>query len=142
MQRRFEKIQCVCTHLKMASRTVGRAYDAALEPVGLNSTQYAILVNVGRYQPVSQMRIADHLSLERTTLYRAVAILEKNGSLKCTGPNEGVAKNLELTPSGEALVKKARIQWEKVQSEFVRSFGKKKWSEFVMTLEELKTLFH
>lgn len=73
----FARIQCACTNLKMASRVVGRAYDAFLAPFDLNVTQYAILVNVSRYQPVSQMKLAAHLNLERTTLYREVAPLAK-----------------------------------------------------------------
>ena len=47
---------------------LARLRDDALEPTGLNATQYAVLVNIERYQPVPQMTLAEHLELERTTL--------------------------------------------------------------------------
>jgi len=57
----FKKIQCACPNLKMASWVVGRAYDSALASSDLNSTQYSILINIFRCEPVSQMSLADLL---------------------------------------------------------------------------------
>jgi hypothetical protein len=59
----FKKIHGACTNLKMASRVVGRAYDSALASSDLTSTQYAILITIFRYQPVSQMSLTDHLDM-------------------------------------------------------------------------------
>ena len=99
----FKKIHCACTNLKMASRVVGRAYDSALASSDLTSTQYSILITIFRYQPVSQMSLADLLEMERTTLYRAVHILEKRGWVKSTSSGGGITKILELTTSGEKI---------------------------------------
>ena len=52
----LQPIQCACTALKRAARIVGRAYDAGLASAGVSVTQYAILANVQRYAPISQMR--------------------------------------------------------------------------------------
>ncbi|NWJ48779.1 MAG: winged helix-turn-helix transcriptional regulator [Chloroflexi bacterium] len=137
----FARIQCACTNLKMASRVVGRAYDAFLAPFDLNVTQYAILVNVSRYQPVSQMKLAAHLNLERTTLYREVAPLAKKKWLKISATSKGVTKTLELTPSGQEVVKQAIVEWEKIQNGFTDNFGKERWNEFLTTLEEIREYF-
>jgi len=137
----LQPIQCACTNLKMAARIVGRAYDMALGPAGVNATQYAILVNVRRYQPISQMRLAAHLGLERTTLYRAVDILEGHGLLKATPSGEGVTQVLALTPRGEQITTQARREWEQVQQRFQRAFGTARWSEFLHTLAEIRQHF-
>jgi DNA-binding MarR family transcriptional regulator len=138
---RLERVQCVCTNLKMAGRVVGRAYDAALDELGLNVTQYAILVNVSRYQPISLMKLADHLELERTTLYRAVALMEKKGWLKSSPLEEGVARVVELTARGAEITRRAKAQWERVQGRFLAAFGKGRWSELLATLEEVREYF-
>jgi DNA-binding MarR family transcriptional regulator len=137
----FAKIDCACTNLKKAARVVGRAYDTALAPAGLNSTQYAILVNVRRYQPISQARLAEHLSLERTTLYRAVDVMERNGWLRSSGTGSGVARALSLTRRGSEMVKAGKARWEQMQSGFVDVFGRERWDEFVATLDEIQTHF-
>lgn len=138
----FKRIECVCTNLRMASRVVGRAYDSALAPCGINSTQYAILANVERYQPISQMDLADHLNLERTSLYRAVAILEKTGLLSATrAAEDAVAKVLSLTRAGEKLLAEARTAWEKLHGEFLESFGRERWEEMLGALGEIREHF-
>jgi len=137
----FAKIECACTNLKKAARVVGRAYDNALAPAGLNATQYAILINIRRYQPIEQARLAEHLSLERTTLYRCLAVMQKKGWLTTSETGSGVALELSLTARGEKVAKAAKARWEETQSRFVGLFGRKRWSEFVATLDEIQEHF-
>jgi DNA-binding MarR family transcriptional regulator len=135
------KVKCACTSLHRAARVVGRAYDEALASSGLNATQYAILVNVERYQPVSQMDLARHLELERTTLYRAAAILERHGWLHAVETGEGVAKALTLTRAGARRVAAAKHEWEKIQDGFIEAFGASEWDKFLSTLDKLRGHF-
>jgi DNA-binding MarR family transcriptional regulator len=134
-------IQCACTNLKKAARIVGRAYDQALAPTGVNGTQYAILINVHRNQPISQMRLASHLGLERTTLYRAVDILERKGLLRATATGEGVTQALTLTPRGERITRYAQRQWEQVQRQFEAVIDVDRWRAFLATLETIRQHF-
>jgi DNA-binding MarR family transcriptional regulator len=135
------RILCACTNLKMTARVVGRAYDDALAPAGLNVTQYAILVNVGRHQPISLMKLADLLGLERTSLYRAVALLESNGWLRATDLGEGVTRVVALTDAGEKVLAEARPLWDKTQSAFVRRFGRERWDDMLAALAEIREHF-
>lgn len=132
---------CVCTNLKMASRMATRGYDQALEELGINITQYSILVNVLRYQPISQMRLAEHLNTERTTLYRALDILEKRKLLKTTATGEGLAKIIELTAQGKDLTLRAEKRWSAFQARFIKDFGSEKWSQLSGLLDELREHF-
>jgi DNA-binding MarR family transcriptional regulator len=137
----LQPIQCACTALKRAARIVGRAYDAGLSPVGVSVTQYAILANVRRYEPISQMRLATHLGLERTTLYRTVESLENRGWLTATQTGEGVTKVLALTPAGTQVLARARRVWAQVQQGFEHAFGATRWGTFLATLDEIQAYF-
>ena len=137
----LQPIQCACTNLKMAGRIVGRVYDRALAPAGVTVTQYAILINVHRYQPISQMRLATHLGIERTTLYRAVDLLARHGLLTATPTGEGVTKVLALTPRGAQVTRQACSLWERIQQEFQRTFGSARWTAFLHTLAEIRQHF-
>ncbi len=139
--KRLQPIRCACTALRMAARIVSRSYDVGLAAAGMNATQYAILVNVHRYEPISQMRLATHLCLERTALYRAVEILEGRGWLTTTPTGKGVTKALALTPAGTMIVERARREWERVQQAFQGAFGAKRWDEFLAMLDEIRQHF-
>ena len=114
----LEPIQCVCTNIKMTSRAVGRAYDAAVEEAGVNVIQYSILINISRYQPIEQMRLAEHLEMERTTLYRALDVLARRKLIKIT-PAEGLSKAVELTEKGHEVTKEAQKKWKGLHQGFV-----------------------
>ena len=141
LEKKFQPIECACTSLRMASRVVSRAFDTALDPLGINTTQYAILKNIGNYQPVTQMNLADHLDTERTTLYRALDILENKGWIKSTFLEDGRSKSVELTKKGEKLVAEAKAVWATVHGPFVKKFGAERWEEFLEMMDEMKEYF-
>ncbi len=138
----FVPSACVCNNLKAAARASGRAYDAALAPHGINVTQYAILSNADRYGPVPQMRLAEHLEMERTTLYRALAILEKRELLKLTSTSPGPTKSVSLTPAGKALLEAARADWEPLQERFVQAFGADGLQQLSELMARIRDHFH
>ncbi len=121
----------------MSARRAGRVYDDALASTKLNVTQYAILVNVERYQPISQMDLADHLRLERTTLYRAVALMKRQGWLNLAPVGEGVAVELSLTPKGARILGPARDIWSRLHASFLEAFGERRWESFLEQLDEI-----
>ena len=123
---------CAATNLRMAARATTRLYDKALAPVGLTVTQYAILNNVAKFGEVATMSLASWLCLERTTLYRALAVLERR-SLITSRCGHGREHILSLTPSGSALRDAALFHFNKVQTIFVEEFGEG-WDEFLNKL--------
>ncbi|WP_164871775.1 MarR family winged helix-turn-helix transcriptional regulator [Solirhodobacter olei] len=117
----------------MAARATGRLYDRALAPFDLNAMQFAILNNIGRRGAVPTMDLAEMLSLERTTLYRALSVLQRR-NLIATEPGHGREQILSLTDSGQSLRKDAGAAWEEVQENFVSAFG----SEWEILLGHLR----
>src|SRR5258707_5957766 len=59
---------CASFNFRRAARAVTRFYDQALEPCGIRSTQFTILVGVAKTQPTSISALADVLVIDNTTL--------------------------------------------------------------------------
>ena len=125
----------------MASRTVGRRYDEALKGSGVNVVQYSILINTRRYEPIAQMELADHLDMERTTLYRAIDLLEKRGLVVSEAMGEGVAKSVRLTAKGRKVTADAEARWREVHDGFVAVFGPEKLDSLNQMLASVREHF-
>src|SRR5580658_6094534 len=71
---------CNCGVLRKASRRVSQMYDAALAPVGLKSTQLAILTAIGQraHDPPTMRELADALVMDRSTLGQNLGPLERD----------------------------------------------------------------
>jgi DNA-binding MarR family transcriptional regulator len=132
--------ECVCTSLKMASRVVSRAYEAAFESLEIGPEQYSVLIRIEREGPIALMKLANELEMERTTLYRGLALLEKQGLVKIAAAG-GVAKQAELTAKGRKLTAKAEARWRLVHEKFVKSFGKPQLERLNETLRQVREEF-
>lgn len=135
------EIVCVCTNLKIASRAAARVLDGALAPLELNSTQYAILINISRHQPLSNVSLAELLGMDRTTLYRASEILARRSLIRIERAPSGNVHILRLSKQGERLTKKAKGEWEKVQGTFLSQFGAERYQAFLFMLREVQAYF-
>ena len=90
-------------------------YDDALRPLGIRFSQMNILTFVTVRGPIQAFKIADGLSIEKSTLSRNLNILEENGWIKCLPGESGNARNVKITRAGGSLLKKAAPEWAKVQ---------------------------
>src|SRR5215831_14221164 len=78
---------CLCHRTRMASRAVTRFYDDNLRSVGLRATQLAVLVAVGNEDVMSITALAKFMGMDRSTLTRNLAPLEREGLIRVG--NEG-----------------------------------------------------
>jgi DNA-binding MarR family transcriptional regulator len=137
-ERDSHRILCAGTNLKIAARATGRLYDRALAPFDLNTMQYAILANVARAGRIPTMALSDRLSIERTALYRALAVLERRGLIR-TEAGRGREQILSLTESGEALRIRAKAAWAVTQDAIVGAFGED-WPTFLRMLDRARAI--
>jgi DNA-binding MarR family transcriptional regulator len=116
--------ECFGLNLRRAARTVGRRYDEALRPVNLNNGQFATLAVVAAFQPVSILVLAEHLSMDRTTLTAALKPLERR-TLVSVRPDDldRRGRNITLTDVGTKLLREAIPLWKKVQGRITREMG-------------------
>lgn len=124
---------CACTTLRKASRAVTRLYDEAMVESGMSVIQFSILRNIARHEPLPLMRLADLLVMDRTTLYRALRPMDREGWISIA-EGEGRAKTATLTHQGRRALVKATSAWEGVQSELLGKIGIKEWANIEASL--------
>ena len=129
--------ECAVLKTRMAARNVTRAYDKALRPLGLKSTQFTLLVAVRQGAPQSISRLADFLAMERTTLTRNLQLLEKSGLIEMSPEGYRRERGMHLTTAGEDLLAKALPIWRETQNRFVAAVGSEDWDSMAGTLERI-----
>jgi DNA-binding MarR family transcriptional regulator len=118
---------CCGTAMRKASRRLAQLYDEALAPSGLKSTQYAIVVEIGRQQkePVTMQHLAQLLVMDRSTLGHNLRPLERDGLVVLQPSVEDRrSKRIVLTTAGQAKLREARRHWQKAQDRVHAVFGK------------------
>ena len=130
---------CVCFNLRKASRAVTRFYDEILQPTGLRSTQFVTLVALRLHQPVSLPALAKELVIDRSTLTRNLAVLQKDALIESNSPNGKRSRVFQLTNKGAEALSMGLPLWEKAQNSFVTQFGAEKWSNTLAVLIEATT---
>ncbi|MGF1464204.1 MAG: MarR family winged helix-turn-helix transcriptional regulator [Maricaulaceae bacterium] len=106
---------CASFNMKRAARRVARLYDDALRPVGLRSTQLAILMGIGAQTTSNLSHLAERLGLSPSALTRALKPLTREGWVVVS--QSGATSNARLTEDGVGLVERAFPYWERAQSQ-------------------------
>src|ERR1700704_961721 len=124
---------CTCGSLRKASRRVSQFYDSALAPVGIKSTQFAILAEVDRGSlegPVTMCELATLMVMDRSTLGHNLRPLERDDLVALRLSDDDRRKRfVELTKKGRLLLRKARRLWQHAEGRFERIFGKEPAAE-------------
>ena len=132
-------LPCACSSLRQATRAVSRHYEACLAPTGATTTQYSILRYLQDEGTTPLRRIADTLELERTSLYRAIAPLERDGLVALrVDPDDARVKLAKLTRRGVAKIREIRPHWLRAQESFVAAVGAVEWNTVAKHLEGLR----
>src|SRR5271163_4451873 len=119
MERLGKEVQetCMAQALRRAARAVSREYDAALAASGLRVGQFSTLAALDRPEPLRLGQLAEGLGMDRTTLNRNLAPLEKKGLVSSKLDLEDArARFLSLTDSGRKALKSAEPAWRRAQA--------------------------
>jgi DNA-binding MarR family transcriptional regulator len=117
---------CLANSLRRADRAVMTYYDEALRPFGLRMTQMSLLVALRLGQPVTIQDLARRLVMDRTTLSRNLAPLERRGLVTAAPGADRRTRLVSLTGAGEALLTQVHPEWRKAQARVARRLGKDK----------------
>lgn len=125
---------CFCTNLRLATRRLSAAYDAALGSLGINIGQFFLLQTIGAREAVSLTELGQLAELERSTVGRNVRVLERMG-LVSTGRGEADQREavVSLTQAGRERIRAALPIWEETQRTFATRLG----AENVAALNDL-----
>ncbi|MBQ0895299.1 winged helix-turn-helix transcriptional regulator [Micromonospora sp. U56] len=115
---------CNCLALRKASRYLTAAYDKALGPVGLRTTQFSILRKLRAQSELTITSLAEQIFMDRTTMATNLKPLVREG-LVTVEPStaDRRARVVSITPDGLARVDAALPLWRAAQARFEDTLG-------------------
>jgi DNA-binding MarR family transcriptional regulator len=131
---------CTCFNLRKATRRVTSFYDAALKPSGLRVTQMTLLTAIRVLEPVTMKQLAKAIVMDRTTLSRNVALLNKKRMIDIEPGDDLRTRRLSLTEQGHAALVAAFPLWQKAQAEIIRGLGEARWTSVLEGISDLVAL--
>jgi len=130
-------VPCACTSVRKAARVLARTFDSGLANSGLNITQLAVLRAVLRHPHEPLSRVAEDLAMDRTSLYRALAAMEKQHWVTMRDGPDGRTRTAVLTRTGENVLARAHPGWASTQRALIERFGTAQWQNLVAELRRL-----
>ena len=128
---------CMCHRTRMAARAVTGLYDEMLRSIGLRATQLDVLVSVGGGDVVSITSLAKFMGMDRSTLKRNLAPLEREGLIRMGVEGWRRSRTVEITERGRSRLRKALPLWNKAQETLRRKLGNRKWDVIRSDLDDL-----
>ncbi|HMY47335.1 MAG TPA: MarR family winged helix-turn-helix transcriptional regulator, partial [Leptospiraceae bacterium] len=120
---RLAWLSCLALNLKRTARLVSAAYDDAVRPSGLRSTQFSILATVAVNPDVSIAQLADWVDADRTTVQRSIGIMQRNLWITVEKAEQGNLRRLKLSAKGQKKLAEAYKLWEQAQKQMVDILG-------------------
>ena len=116
--------KCACARVRRAARSLTDLYDEALKPVDLRITQFSVLRTIDRMGPVNISSLAAEMALDRSTLGRNLAVLERQGLVGLSEGDDQRERTASLTSRARRLLDKAVPLWEQAQERVDNLLGK------------------
>lgn len=130
--------RCAAVRTLSTARSVTRHYDDALRPVNLTITQFTMLVTIAKTAPESISQIANQLSMDRTSVSRNLALLEKNGLIQRGSETAARKRPVSLSQEGEARLQDAYQLWRRAQSQIEDRLSSPEFGEAMLALKALR----
>lgn len=128
---------CPCSALRKSARAVSRQYETALAHTGISATQYSILHELQREGALPLSRLAEHLVMDRTSLYRTIRPLQTKHLVKTLSTVDQRVKVVSLTPAGHRKIREALPYWADAQRSFLKLIGADNWLRLSEELREV-----
>lgn len=121
--------QCTCSRLRKLTRRITSIYDRHLAPDAMTISQYSLLSKIDRRGAIANLRLAEEMGMDRSTLSRNLKPLMNCGWIVTADmpPEEHVDKRsfgLALSSAGKARLEAARPDWASAQQEIDDLLGK------------------
>ncbi len=132
---------CIVANIRAASRAITQFYDAMLKPSGLRITQFTLIAALIESEPISLTRFADVVAMDRTTLARNLAPLEREGWLVVAVDEFNKRQRIiSTTQEGHQRYQEALKLWQQAQAHMIEHFGTQSWEAVLMKLHTLSEI--
>lgn len=130
--------ECICRVVRDAARSLTNAYDKALTPSGLRTTQFTLLSVLARQSAASVNQLSDLMGIDQTTTTRNVSVLEDAGLVMRVPHHDPRVKLMKLTPKGKQKRQIAVECWQKMQERVTSSISPDEWRTFQKVLHTIE----
>jgi DNA-binding MarR family transcriptional regulator len=130
-------LPCLCSNFRRTSRALTQLYEKALQPIGLEVTQFTILQALSFTGELTQGRLGKILAMDSTTLTRTLRIVHRHGWIAERRGDDRRQRWLRLSKSGEAQLQRALPLWEKVQSQLRKRIGNEVWQSLFQLTHQM-----
>lgn len=107
----FLDLDCLAYATRRTGRAVTNVFNARMAEHGLNVAQFGLLAAVAKMPGATLAAIGEAMLLDESTLVRNFAVMARRGLVAATGGRGRSGKQVDLTPSGRALLKEAASTW-------------------------------
>ena len=115
---------CLCLASRSAARSITAVYDRHLRPHRLRITQFSILTTLVLRGPTPLTALAKSLGMDRTTLTRNLALLERKGWVHIRHDGGDARTRLvSVTAKGRAVAQDALPAWRAAQGLVAGTIG-------------------
>ena len=114
---------CAAFNVRKASRVITRLYAEAFAPVGVEPTQFMLLVACARQETVTMGSLAVRMSMDPSALARNVSILERRGLVRIAPGADRRVRDISISAKGRKTLSRALPRWREVQTRLVERFG-------------------
>ncbi|MDR3387061.1 MAG: MarR family winged helix-turn-helix transcriptional regulator [Rudaea sp.] len=111
-------------NLRRAARAISHLYDEAIASSGLKVTQFSLLRAVARNEPVAISVLAGEMELDRTTLARNLAPLERERLVVRSAGRDRRITEVRLSAAGRAAIQRALPLWKTAQAQVRKQLGR------------------
>ena len=129
---------CLCASVRQLSRVLTQAYDDALRPSGLRSTQFLILMNIAGLGQARPADLVARLDIDQTTLTRSLDRLEAQRLIQPVGSADQRERRITLTAQGRRALDRAQPLWANIQASLQRTLGPRNWNRFHRQLLDVR----
>ncbi|MBC8058014.1 MAG: winged helix-turn-helix transcriptional regulator [Rhizobiales bacterium] len=114
---------CSSLKLRQLSRRVSQHFDRIVASTGLKTTQYSLLSNIARLEPIRPGDLADQMAMDASTLTRNLQPLVAQGWVEIGPGDDGRSRIVTVTEAGRTKRAEAQREWKRAQIAFNARLG-------------------
>ena len=133
-----KKGECICRVMRQTARSLTNAYDRALAPSSLRTTQFTVLSVLAHQTTASVTQLSEILGLDQTTTTRNLRLLEDDRLIERVAHHDPRVKLLKLTARGKQKRQIAQQHWTEIQERITSSITEDELQIFRSVLQKIE----
>ncbi len=129
---------CPASNLSMAYKAVRRVFEEEFRPSAVTSVQFAILVHLSLYEPISSAELAERLGSDPSTISRNMDALEERNWVNVEPGQDRRSRVYTLAVRGRKMLEATVPIWRRAHHRVLRHVGRGEWQRTMRSLRRLQ----